>query len=783
MTKTNDSAQQDVAPRERVSTLIAAIQRINATLDPDTVLVEVVESARAITGARKGVIVTLDKKGVPREPLFSGLTPEEEGEQLAWPGNIPLFEHLRTLPGPLRAADFPAYVSELGIEPPWTISRTFLGMPMRHRSVDVGSFSLSDKADGEAFTAADEEVLALFASQAAAAIVNARTHESERRARANLEALVETSPVGVVVFDAKSGRAVTFNREARRIVKSLRTPGSPPEQLLEVMSFRRADGSEVSLSEFPLAQQLNTGELLRAEQMVLSVPDGRSVRTLVDATPIPAEGQAVGSVVVTVQDLAPLDEIERLRVEFLSLVSHELRAPLAAVKGSAATLLEEGPTLSQAEMREFHRLIAEQTDHMRGLVGDLLDAGRIESGTLSVTPEPSEMAALVERARSMFLSGSERHEVVMDLPPDLPPVLADRRRIVQVLINLFGNAAREAPDSSAIRVSALCGDAHIEVSVADDGPGMAPERLAQLFRKHVVPAAGEADGRRRRYGLGLAICKGLVEAHGGRIRAESEGDGTGTTVVFTLPLADRTRTAVVGPDGLGEYEAGEEPERILVLDDDPRTLRLVRDALSEAGYVPVVTGEPDELPRLLNEEKPALALLDLALPGTDGIELMAEIPELTDLPVIFISGYGRDETVARALDSGAADYIVKPFSPTELAARVRAALRKRELPAHFVLGELTINHASRSVKVAGSAVDLTATEYALLRALALNAGRVMSFETLLRQVWGATENANPNVVRVFVRNLRRKLGEDAQHPNWIFNERGVGYRMPQPEES
>ena len=126
-------------------------------------------------------------------------------------------------------ADFPAYVRTLGIESPWTISRTFQGMPMRHRGVDAGSFSLSDKADGEAFTAEDEEVLVLFASQAAAAVANARAHRSERQARARLEALVETAPVGVVVFEANSGRPVTFNRAARRIAESLHRPGCAPE--------------------------------------------------------------------------------------------------------------------------------------------------------------------------------------------------------------------------------------------------------------------------------------------------------------------------------------------------------------------------------------------------------------------------------------------------------------------------------------------------------------------------------------------------------------------------
>ncbi len=779
MTETNETTPQDGTPSERVSTLVAAIRRINATLDLDTVLREVVESARALTGARKGVIVVLDEDGAPREPLFSGLTPEEQSEQLAWPGNARLYEHLRTLGEPLRAADFPAYVAALGIESPWTISRTFLGMPMQYGEMDAGSFSLSDKADGEAFTAEDEEVLALFASQAATAVANARTHESERRARADLEALIETSPIGVVVFDAQRGRAVSFNREARRIVESLRTPGSPPEQLLEVISFRRADGREVSLTEFPVAEQLGSGETVRAEEMVLSVPDGRSVRTLVDATPIAADAGGVGSVVVTLQDLAPIDEIERLRTEFLALVSHELRGPLAAVKGAAATLLEEETALDPAEAREFHRLIAEQADHMRGLVGDLLDAGRIESGTLSVAPEPSTVADLVERARSTFVGGGVRHTVAVDLPPDLPRVMADRRRIAQVLTNLLANAAWHAPASSTIRISAEQEGAHVAFSVSDEGPGLAPERRVQLFEKHAVPGEGGPAGATPRHGLGLAICKGLVEAHGGRIRAKRTSRGGGTTVVFTVPTAyEPGGDAATKPPP--ERPPGEAP-RILVLDDDPRTLRLAREALDAEGYEAVVTGDPEALPRLLREEQPALVVLDLALPGTDGIELMRQVPELAGLPVVFVSVYGRDETVARALDAGAADYLVKPFSSTELAARVRAALRRRERPAPFELGELAIDYASRRVEVAGRVVGLTATEYSLLRALSLNAGRVMPYEALIRHVWGERERGGANLVRVFVRNLRRKLGENAARPVWIFNERGVGYVMPDPD--
>ena len=174
-------------------------------------------------------------------------------------------------------------------------------------------------------------------------------------------------------------------------------------------------------------------------------------------------------------------------------------------------------------------------------------------------------------------------------------------------------------------------------------------------------------------------------------------------------------------------------------------------------------------------------LLDLMLPGTDGIALMESLPELAALPVIFISAYGRDDTVARALESGAADYIVKPFSPTELVARVRAALRVRAEPELFVLGDLAIDHGRRRVSVAGREIPLTAMEFELLRLLSANAGYPVTYETVLRQVWAGRDSGDAGAVRAFVKNLRRKLGDDAADPAWVFTERGVGYRMPRAD--
>ena len=764
-------------PHDRAPTLAEAILEISASLDPDTVVRKVVEEARSLTGARLGIIATIDESGAPGEFFFSGYTPEEQRELLAWPHGLQLFEHFRELPGALRQGDFAGYVRALGLTPLSSFPGAFQGTPMRHHGESIGYFFLGAKAGGETFTDADEEVLVLLASQAAAAIANARAHRGEQRARRGLEALIETSPVGVVVFDRTSGRMVSYNREARRIVESLRMPGRPLEELLEVVVCRRADGREVSLAELPLAQQFASAETVRTEEVVLSVPDGRSVRTLINATPIEAEGREPGSVVVTMQDLAPLDEVERLRTEFLGLVSHELRTPLAAIKGAGVTLLEEPAGLDPAEMREFFRVIVEQADQMRSLIADLLDTGRIDTGTLSVSPEPSAVADLVEGARSAFLAADVRRGLVVDLAVDLPPVMADRRRIVQVLNNLLANAARHTPASAVIRVGAVREAEHVAVSVADEGEGVAPELLPHLFRRNVGGAGGTAS-----QGLGLALCKGLVEAHGGRIRAASDGPGEGTTITFTIPAAAEPGGAVGATAGGRSGAEPEERVRILVVDDDPRMLRFVRDTLTEAGYAPLVTGAPDDLAGLIRAERPELVLLDLMLPGRDGIELLEEVPELSDLPVIFISGYGRDETVARAFDLGADDYIVKPFSPTELVARTRAALRRHREPETFVLGELVIEYEPRRVTVGGVEVALTATEYELLRLLSVNAGRVVHFDTLLRRIWEGRKGADANLVRIFVRTLRAKLGDAAENPTWIFNRRGVGYRMPRPGE-
>ena len=503
----------------------------------------VLDSACSLTGARYGVITLLDESGRIQDFVTSGLTPDEHRRFTELPEGLMLFEHLSRITEPLRLRDFHSHTRALG--PSRVRARrwqsapflTFLAAPIRHLGESVGAFYVGEKA--VEFTPEDEETLVMFASQAALVIANARRHRDEQRARADLETLIDTSPVGVLVFDAKTGGVTSVNREARRIVSGLHMPDGSAEDLLDMLTFRRADGREISLEEFPLAQALSTGED-GARRGDRHRGPRRRERHHPSSTPRPsarAEGE-VASVVVTLQDMTPLEEMERLRAEFLGMVSHELRTPLTSIKGSAATLTEAASDLDPAEMLQFFRIIGEQADHMRDLIGDLLDVAAHRDGASCRWPPRLRTwrpwwtrpgaGSRAEGAGTTSASTSRR---------SCRWSWRTGRRIIQVLNNLLTNAARYSHEASAIGVSAVREGYHVAVSVTDEGRGIAAERLPHLFRKF-----SRIDGEDPRRdiagsGLGLAICKGIVEAHGGRIWAESDGPGLGARFTFTVPAA------------------------------------------------------------------------------------------------------------------------------------------------------------------------------------------------------------------------------------------------------
>jgi PAS domain S-box-containing protein len=681
------------------------------------------------------------------------------------------------------------FKTESFIETPWRQVCDIRLRGERIGSVEVCYLEERPESDEGPFLKEERSLLNAVAGRLGRIVQRKRAEEALRE---RLEVLVDTSPVGVLLADAASGRVSLANREARRIF------GFPPQPEDRLQSYeqaavsRRPDGGAYAAEELPLQRALGRGERVSAEEVVLEFPDGRTVPTLVSAAPIySTRGNIIGAI-AAIQDITPLEEAEKLRSEFLGMVSHELKTPLTAIKGAAATALGSPEPLGAEETRELFQIIDEQGDRLRDLVNNLLDMTRIEAGRLSVSPEPTDLRAVLDEAQANFIRGGHSRELEIELPDDLPSVNADSGRIVQVVGNLLANAARFSPPTVPIIIEVEHDSVSATVRIRDRGRGIPREKLHHLFKKFARLHEDEGE-KLSGSGLGLAICKGIVEAHGGRIWAESAGEGQGATFSFTLPIAssaslttlsDTARSAV----HLRKVTRRGERTRLLVVDDEPQILRYFQRTLNEAGYEPIVTGDPSQVARLVELEEPDLILLDLVIPGTSGFDLLQHIREFSNAPIIIVTASEREEHTVRALKMGADDYVTKPFSPTELFARIEAVLRRRVSPdlledrPPFALGDLRVNFSERQVTVAGQPISLSATEYKLLYELATHAGRVLTHDQLLQRVWGSEYHGETGLLRSFVALLRRKLGDDARYPRFIFTEPGVGYRIPRPQD-
>lgn len=226
--------------------------------------------------------------------------------------------------------------------------------------------------------------------------------------------------------------------------------------------------------------------------------------------------------------------------------------------------------------------------------------------------------------------------------------------------------------------------------------------------------------------------------------------------------------------------------KILIVDDEPRVSRLVTEVLTAAGYEVVVAASGGTAIEMVALEQPELVLLDILLPQMDGYQVCSRLREFSDVPVIMLTAKARDSDILRGFDVGADDYLTKPFNSKELLARVKAVLRRTsrsEDAAASLLGcgSLTIDLARRTVSMDRDPVSLTRTEFELLRALALNANRVMAHEELLTEVWGQEYRNDLDYLRAYIRYLRRKLEPDPASPVYIVTTQGVGYMLACPD--
>ncbi len=228
------------------------------------------------------------------------------------------------------------------------------------------------------------------------------------------------------------------------------------------------------------------------------------------------------------------EQANQLKLKFLAMISHELRTPLTSIKGFATTLLATDVTWDAESQRDFVAVISEEADKLTDLIGQLLDLSRLQAGKLRIEPDARSLREIVGIAMAELESIAAQHRLVVDIAPDLPPVMVDAQRIAQVLVNLVGNAAKYAPPAGRITLSAVAREGNLQVNVGDEGPGIPVENRESVFEaflqlENSLPHQGTG------LGLGLAICKGLIEAHGGKIWVAETTSGT--TMSFTVPIA------------------------------------------------------------------------------------------------------------------------------------------------------------------------------------------------------------------------------------------------------
>ncbi len=486
---------------------------------------------------------------------------------------------------------------------------------------------------------------------------------------------------------------------------------------------------------------------------------------------------------------------EKVKSEALALAAHELKTPLAVIKGSATTLLANSQRWDAAAQHEMLQLIDEQCDQLHELVNGLLDVWRLDAGLLPIHPTLLRLPDVVEPLVERWQKLAPHHVLLLKLPADLPSLMADRSRLEQVLNHILDNAVKYSSGGEIV-IEAAAGEGGIEISIADQGRGLMQDHQERIFDRfyRVLEAGEHIPGS----GMGLAVAKAIVQAHGGAIWATSPGLGKGAIFHLALPLTSRrspTASAPVrvpsGPLALpaegARLNRHSDQQTILIVDSDPGMVRYMRANFEAQHYRVFTAVDGSQAFQLIEREEPDLLLVDAGMPGMDSFEMLGRIREFSSVPVMMLSAKREEQECVRALDLGALDYLGKPFGMEELLARVRVALRRHGQPSQreaqsaiFSSGDLTIDFAQRQVRVAGRDVQLSRTEYKLLTVLAQHAGMVLTHELLLEKVWGPGYNREMDFIWVYIRRVRRKIEPDPSQPHYILTVPGVGYKLARP---
>jgi signal transduction histidine kinase/CheY-like chemotaxis protein len=500
--------------------------------------------------------------------------------------------------------------------------------------------------------------------------------EAERRTQRDLQrlyAVLEETPLVINVLEGPELRLVMMNRRSRELLAGHDWMGTSfyavvPATNPTLMAAARVYATGIP-ETFELVSRDMAGYVGRSFSTTI-VPivedEGKVTRVLVASLETTQQMRTQEVLEAQARDLEAArrqaEEASRAKDDFLAMLGHELRNPLAPIVLTLDLMRARGPDSSEVE------LLQRQVRHLVRLVDDLLDVSRIARGLVELRRRDVDLASIVNRAFEMTgpLIEKRQQRIISDLAP--ATVHADPDRLAQVVANLITNAAKYSEIGAPIRIRTERSSGRAQVSVTDEGAGIAPERLSQVFEAFASPDEARSEGG---LGLGLSIVKGLVEAHGGTVSVHSEGLGKGSTFVIGLPAVDApsARPEVTRPrQRLQPFLLA---KRILVVDDNRDAALALRKVLEAMGQVVMVAHDgPSALQEAATFE-PQIGLLDIGLPGMNGYELAAALRATREVRLFAVTGYGQPRDLERSRAAGFEEHLVKPIDIEQLAALLR----------------------------------------------------------------------------------------------------------------
>ena len=506
--------------------LLEITRAITQELDLEKLLARILNISVEMLAGQAGLIALREEQGgwlvgashsIPPaflrylEPLLAQVPEHEE------PARFELAEINRLLQSLTRA-------TSLGL-------LTGVVLPMLARKQVVGVIFIFRNYQG-VFSANDRALLQSFADQAAIAVYNAKLYTQIYHEKRRMDALLDSAADGIFIL--RNNHTIEHSNPAfvRMIEKPIEQIINQPHE--EIVRWRKHEGVTLEDAEaggWPLTPNANLyveGDLERNNGGTL--PVGITYAPLVSA-----EGNLI-NVIGSVRDITRFREAEELKSTFISVVSHELKTPVALIKGYVSTLRREDATWDRDVIADSLAVIEEEADHLTELIENLLDASRLQAGALSINRSDVDMNLLVRRIAARLATQSEIHEIVVDIPDDFPIILADEDRLTQVLTNLISNAIKYSPKGGEIRIEGKIRPHQVVICVTDEGPGIAASDIPFIFDRFYRSA--DASRKTKGAGLGLYLARAVVEAHGGRIWVDPK-PGAGARICFSLPRDDQ----------------------------------------------------------------------------------------------------------------------------------------------------------------------------------------------------------------------------------------------------